>query len=161
MPCVIKDPSEVFRFSFWLLLLQVTCLQGLRYSVDVTNTIAKVFTTLSNATSSKWHHLTNAPELNVLVFAMTILVARVARTRWRLQDVCFCARSIVMSSTSRTFSCGRCMRMAEKEKKPDGDPRINILGRAIEDDFATIRENYGIVLGLFPTSDIANAYSYS
>ena len=53
------------------------------------------------------------------------------------------------------------MRMAEKEKKPDGDSRINILGRAIEDDFATIRENYGIVLGLFPTSDIANAYSYS
>jgi hypothetical protein len=66
-----------------------------------------------------------------------------------------------MSSTSRTFSCDRCMRMAEKEKKPDGDPRINILEKAIEDDFAKIRENYGIVLGLLPASDIADAYSYS
>jgi triacylglycerol lipase len=34
--------------------------------------------------------------------------------------------------------------MADKEKKTDGDPRVNILGRAIEDDFARIRENYGI-----------------
>ncbi|KAN0112876.1 triacylglycerol lipase [Hyaloscypha variabilis] len=32
--------------------------------------------------------------------------------------------------------------MAEKGKKTDRDPRINILGRAIEDDFATIRQNY-------------------
>ncbi|KAH6683339.1 Alpha/Beta hydrolase protein [Halenospora varia] len=31
---------------------------------------------------------------------------------------------------------------AENEKKPNCDPRINDLGRAIEDDFATIRENY-------------------
>jgi triacylglycerol lipase len=38
--------------------------------------------------------------------------------------------------------------MAEKEKKTDGDPRINILGRAIEDDFATIRENYGNIPGV-------------
>jgi hypothetical protein len=68
---------------------------------------------------------------------------------------------MVIPSTSRTLSCGRCMHMAEKEKKPDGDPRINILGRAIEDDFATIRENYGIILGLFPASDIADGYSYS
>jgi triacylglycerol lipase len=33
--------------------------------------------------------------------------------------------------------------MAEKGKKTDRDPRINILGRVIEDDFATIRQNYG------------------
>jgi hypothetical protein len=33
----------------------------------------------------------------------------------------------------------------EKEKKVRSDPRINILGRAIEDDFATIRENYGLL----------------
>ncbi len=45
---------------------------------------------------------------------------------------------------SRAFSCCRCLRMADKEKKTDGDPRVNILGRAIEDDFARIRENYGI-----------------
>ena len=30
-----------------------------------------------------------------------------------------------------------------KEKKPSCDPRINDLGRAIQDDFATIRDNYG------------------
>jgi hypothetical protein len=66
-----------------------------------------------------------------------------------------------MSSIPRTVSCGRCMHMAEKEKKPDGDPRINILGRAIEDDFATIRENYGIILETSPASDIADTASYS
>jgi hypothetical protein len=32
-----------------------------------------------------------------------------------------------------------------KEKHADEDPRIKVLGRAIEDDFAMIRENYGIV----------------
>jgi hypothetical protein len=55
------------------------------------------------------------------------------------------ARSIVMSSEhqARTTSCSGCLQMDEKEKKTDGDPRINVLGRAIEDDFATIRENYG------------------
>ncbi|KUJ18036.1 alpha/beta-hydrolase [Mollisia scopiformis] len=31
---------------------------------------------------------------------------------------------------------------AEKEKKTDSDPRINDIGRAIEDDYATIRQNY-------------------
>jgi hypothetical protein len=41
----------------------------------------------------------------------------------------------------------------DKEKKPRGDPRINDLGRAIQDDFATIRDNYGqyflsLLLGL-------------
>jgi triacylglycerol lipase len=40
--------------------------------------------------------------------------------------------------------------MAVKEKKTDDDPRINILGRAIEDDFATIRENYGNFAGQVP-----------
>jgi len=30
----------------------------------------------------------------------------------------------------------------EHQKKTDSDPRINDLGRAIEDDFATIRQNY-------------------
>jgi len=54
------------------------------------------------------------------------------------------ARSIVMSSEyrSRAFSCCPCLQRAEKEKKTNKDPRINDLGRAIEDDFATIRENY-------------------
>jgi hypothetical protein len=30
----------------------------------------------------------------------------------------------------------------EKEKKPSSDPRINDIGRAIQDEFATIRDNY-------------------
>ena len=62
------------------------------------------------------------------------------------------ARSIVMSSEyhSRLFSCCRCLLMAVKEKKTDDDPRINILGRVIEDDFATIRENYGNFAGQVP-----------
>lgn len=30
-----------------------------------------------------------------------------------------------------------------EQKKTDSDPRINDLGRAIEDDYATIRETYG------------------
>lgn len=33
---------------------------------------------------------------------------------------------------------------AEKKKVDSGDPRIDDLGRAIEDDYATIRENYGV-----------------
>ena len=77
---------------------------------------------------------------------MTILLARVARTRWLLQDVPR-ARSLRQPPSylrkSMTFSTCCPLRQAEKEKKTDGDPRINDLGRAIEDDFATIRENYG------------------
>jgi triacylglycerol lipase len=34
--------------------------------------------------------------------------------------------------------------MDEKPKKRDTDPRIGDLGRAIEDDYANIRDNYGI-----------------
>lgn len=35
------------------------------------------------------------------------------------------------------------MNPGEQKKKTESDPRINDLGRAIEDDFATIRETYG------------------
>lgn len=113
-------------------------------SVDVTDAFTKTFSTF-NATSSKWHHLNNDPELNVQISAMTILVARVGNTRWSPQKVRLCARSIGMTSKhhSRAFTCSRCGRMAGKEKKPDGDPRINVLERAITDEFATIRETYG------------------
>lgn len=34
------------------------------------------------------------------------------------------------------------LRDVERGTKPSGDPRINDLGRAIEDEFATIRESY-------------------
>jgi hypothetical protein len=35
----------------------------------------------------------------------------------------------------------------EEKKHPSDDPRINDIGRAIRDDFATIRENYGTAIG--------------
>lgn len=34
----------------------------------------------------------------------------------------------------------------DKEKNGGGDPRINDLGRTIQNDFATIRDNYGTML---------------
>ena len=76
---------------------------------------------------------------------MTILVARAA-TRWTPRNVRIPAGNIVMTEYQSRGFC-QCMRMAqkvEKEKKIDKDPRVNNLGRAITDDFATIRENYGI-----------------
>ena len=76
---------------------------------------------------------------------MTFLVARVARTRWILHNVPRTRSGMALSAnlTSSFSSCCRCFQRAENPKKSDGDPRINELGRAIEDDFATIRENYG------------------
>jgi hypothetical protein len=47
---------------------------------------------------------------------------------------------------STTCYCFRKAEKAEKEKKVDDDPRVNLLGRAIEDDFATIRAKYGLSL---------------
>jgi triacylglycerol lipase len=55
------------------------------------------------------------------------------------------------SANLKPFSCCCCRQFQRAErtepqetpKKLDSDPRINELGRAIEDDFATIRENYG------------------
>lgn len=35
-------------------------------------------------------------------------------------------------------------RLRDKAEKPSSDPKINDLGRAIEDDFGTIRANYGM-----------------
>jgi len=72
---------------------------------------------------------------------MTLMLTRV-RTRWLLQ---FAQRpsSVVMyaSLPARQLSDARPSD-PEKQKKPNSDPRINDLGRAIEDDFATIRETY-------------------
>ena len=70
---------------------------------------------------------------------MTYLIARVARMRWILQDVR--RTSSVMRRRAMSYTAAR--QRAAEEKKPDSDPRINDLGRAIEDDFATIRETYG------------------
>lgn len=92
---------------------------------------------------------------------MTILLARVARTRWIRNNGHFLSRMVaanpVPTPTSppghynplelfrAVFSTTcYCFQKAEKEKTPDDDPRINLLGRAIEDDFATIRAKYGL-----------------
>lgn len=74
---------------------------------------------------------------------MIILVARVARKRCTPHSLRIRARSNVMSEyQSMKLSCCSCLQTVEKVKKTDKDPRINILGREIEDDFATIREFY-------------------
>jgi triacylglycerol lipase len=55
---------------------------------------------------------------------------------------------VASTKVAHCFStCCPCWQRAEKlekPQKPDGDPRINVFGRAIEDDFATIRENYSM-----------------
>jgi triacylglycerol lipase len=79
---------------------------------------------------------------------MILIVARVARTRWLPQNVP--RRSLMASQLSAAF-CSCCtLRIEEKPKKKDSDPRISDLGRAIEDDYANIRDNYGIPTQLPP-----------
>ncbi len=77
---------------------------------------------------------------------MTYLVARVAGTKWLLQNVTRAKVGIPYPYLYIPMSFSTCccrLHQAEKEKKIDSDPRINDLGRAIEDDYATIRQNYG------------------
>jgi hypothetical protein len=84
---------------------------------------------------------------------MTLLLSRVARTTWILRHAQPArARVIVTANKHESFSTTRNLSRAkaENEKKLRDDPRIKILGRAIEDDFATIRENYGTVPFPFP-----------
>jgi hypothetical protein len=78
---------------------------------------------------------------------MILLVARVARTRWIPQNVP--SHSLMASQLSATFCSCCALRIEEKPKKKDSDPRISDLGRAIEDDYANIRDNYGIPTQLF------------
>lgn len=47
------------------------------------------------------------------------------------------------SSSHDTHASGEEQVPEGEKKKPSKDPRINDLGRAIEDDFAMIRDNYG------------------
>src|SRR5664279_1056833 len=83
---------------------------------------------------------------------MTILVARIAPTRCiSLQHVLRTSHVAAMRSASfpssrRQLSSSTPRRRSNSEQKPNNsnDPRINDLGRAISDDFATIRENYGM-----------------
>jgi hypothetical protein len=79
---------------------------------------------------------------------MTIILPRVARTRWIPQYVLRPPRSAIPRSKSQMspFSCYYYRRKeahSNDNKNTNSDPRINDLGRAIEDDFATIRETYG------------------
>ncbi|PVH89209.1 alpha/beta-hydrolase [Cadophora sp. DSE1049] len=100
---------------------------------------------------------------------MTTLIPRVARTRWLLQNVprrptatptnILKPSALLRKSMSLSLSTTCCCCSLEKkertekikkpkntdtgeQKKTDSDPRINDLGRAIEDDYATIRETY-------------------
>lgn len=54
----------------------------------------------------------------------------------------------VIQNRHKSFSTTGSYAKVEKEKKIRSDPRINLLGRAIEDDFATIREKYGSSLSV-------------
>jgi hypothetical protein len=75
---------------------------------------------------------------------MIITAARL-RTRWIFHNVSPASRvamyPILPQFLNRHIHETRCWR--DKQKKPGADPRINDLGRAIQDDFATIRDNYG------------------
>jgi hypothetical protein len=80
--------------------------------------------------------------------AMTLLVSRVAHARCA---VCHAntaptrLRVAQIKHESFSSSCRVSALKVEKEKKVRSDPRINLLGRAIEDEFATIREKYGLL----------------
>ncbi|KAJ5054084.1 uncharacterized protein L3040_000368 [Drepanopeziza brunnea f. sp. 'multigermtubi'] len=81
---------------------------------------------------------------------MTMLVTRVAHTRWlqnvkpqRILTTAFLCKPMSFSTTCRIRrQISETAQDPEPQKKTDSDPRINDLGRAIEDDFATIRANY-------------------
>lgn len=103
-------------------------------------------------------------KLNASPPAMTTLLSRVARTRWLIHNAPRARRMVMVSegltSRNRFSTCCYLFQRAKKEKHTDGDPRINVLGRAIEDDFATIRENYGLP-PLFCEENGADENSYA
>jgi len=80
---------------------------------------------------------------------MIFMIARVARTSWGIRNV---PRQIAMGRlTKGNFStfcpCYQVVKddeKAEKPRNPTNDPRVNDLGRAIEDDYATIRAKYSM-----------------
>lgn len=77
---------------------------------------------------------------------MSVLVSRAIYARLVLRHAHSAPLgSLIALEGRRGFSCSGHVSTPkiEKEKKIRSDPRINILGRAIEDDFATIRESYG------------------
>jgi len=118
--------------------------------VDVTAFIASLQATYSPARLPQpWLLHTNLLKLNAWAPAMTVIFPRVARTRWIPQHVLRPPRSALPRShrtQMNAFSCCCCRRNeahGNDSKNTNSDPRVNDLGRAIEDDFATIRETYG------------------
>ena len=82
------------------------------------------------------------------------------RTRWVLHNPTP-ASTVAIKRTVRLIlhrQTHNDRRRLESQKKPSDDLRINDVGRAIEDDFATIRETYGISIALlFSATALMNA----
>jgi hypothetical protein len=82
---------------------------------------------------------------------MTILARRLC-SRWLYHNASVCLRRPAINGSApniihqelRDFH-GRSSPL-QGIQKPSGDERINDLGRAIEDEFAMIRETYGLRL---------------
>jgi len=80
---------------------------------------------------------------------MTFMIARVARTSWAFRNV---SQQIVMRGLAKGSFSTFCPyyqaveneNKAENPRNPTNDPRVNDLGRAIEDDYATIRTKYSV-----------------
>ncbi|KAH8808061.1 triacylglycerol lipase [Xylogone sp. PMI_703] len=72
---------------------------------------------------------------------MILLGAHGARAKFITLCVQRSSAARALSLSHRRYLSAQTHRK-EKQKRPDSDSRINDLGRAIEDDFATIREKY-------------------
>jgi hypothetical protein len=82
---------------------------------------------------------------------MTLLIARGASTRWHSisRHALRARKPMTISLESANLHQHQIhttpVRYAEKEKDMKGaDPRVSDIGRAIEDDFATVKDCYGM-----------------
>jgi hypothetical protein len=79
---------------------------------------------------------------------MTLYLTRV-RTRYVSHNI-YLGRSAILPIPRRHFHNAPPVNAVNhneahgEEKRPNSDPKINDLGKAIEDDFATIRDRYGL-----------------
>ena len=76
---------------------------------------------------------------------MTFTATRACATIWIFHNGSRASR-VAMLPTAPLFLVRQFHKTrptTEEQKRPSSDPRINDIGRAIEDDFATIRDNYG------------------
>lgn len=78
-----------------------------------------------------------------------ILLARHLRSRWLPYNGPIYASRVGIYAPSLHYmrheiqSFHSVLQLREKAESPSSDPKINDLEKAIEDDFATIREKYG------------------